>query len=209
MIAKLKEKILLLSSRQTKLPIVVVSGLPRSGTSMMMKMLQAGGMPVLIDELRIPDADNPNGYYQFERVKQLNKGDYAWLKDAEGKAVKIISALLPNLPVTYSYKIIFMQRQYSEVIHSQQKMLVHRGESTERMTNEELIRIYENHLQQVYSWVRSQQQISMFTADYNSLIYEPIKWITQITRFVDLPLDQQKMTNVIDSHLYRNRLGNT
>jgi len=94
--------------------ITIVSGLPRSGTSMMMKMLEAGGLPVLTDEIRTADADNPRGYYEFERVKQIET-DNAWLPEARGKAVKMIAALLKHLPPDYRYRVIFMQRKMEEL----------------------------------------------------------------------------------------------
>ena len=107
--------------------ITVVSGLPRSGTSLMMKMLEAGGMPVLTDGIRHADADNPKGYYEFERVKALPKGDTAWVAEAQGKAVKVIAALLEYLPSTYHYKVIFMHRRMGGgILASQRKMLVRR-----------------------------------------------------------------------------------
>ena len=105
-------------------PIVVVSGLPRSGTSMAMKMIEAGGLPVVTDGLRHADASNPNGYYEFEHVKNLDKaGDLSWLAEARGKAVKIISFLITYLPEAYDYRVVFMQRDLSEVIASQNRML--------------------------------------------------------------------------------------
>ena len=109
-------------------PIVIVSGLPRSGTSMMMKMLAEGGLPVLTDAIRSADDDNPNGYFELEVVRKLKEGNFEWLKEANGKVVKVISALLEHLPQQYSYKIIFMEREPKEVLASQKKMLDHRGE---------------------------------------------------------------------------------
>ena len=111
-------------------PIVVVSGLPRSGTSMAMKMIAAGGLPVVTDGLRHADASNPNGYYEFEHVKNLDKaGDLSWLAEARGKAVKIISFLITYLPEAYDYRVVFMQRDLSEVIASQNRMLDARGDT--------------------------------------------------------------------------------
>ena len=109
--------------------IVVVSGLPRSGTSLMMQMLQAGGMPLLIDDLRPADTDNPNGYWEYEPVKRLQQ-DNSWIPQAEGKAVKVVSALLQYLPPQHTYKIIFMQRPMQEVLASQTVMLERRGEQS-------------------------------------------------------------------------------
>src|SRR3972149_1033187 len=96
--------------------ITIISGLPRSGTSLMMKMLDAGGLPLLTDHIREPNSDNPRGYYEFERVRKLDKGDHEWLKEAHGKAVKIISELLKYLPPGYTYKIIFMHRKLEEIL---------------------------------------------------------------------------------------------
>jgi len=103
--------------------ITVVSGLPRSGTSMMMKMLEAGGLACLTDSKRLPDEDNPRGYYEFERVKKLPEGDCDWLIDARGKVVKVVSTLLEYLTTVYPYKIVYMQRNTLEVVHSQRQML--------------------------------------------------------------------------------------
>src|ERR671923_2816349 len=102
--------------------IIVVSGLPRSGTSMMMKMLAAGKIELFTDNLRVADEDNPEGYFEFERVKKLKDGDFAWLPGAQGKAVKVISALLEFLPSEFNYQVIFMRRRMSEILASQRKM---------------------------------------------------------------------------------------
>src|SRR5512138_868142 len=93
-----------------KQPIIIVSGLPRSGTSMMMRMLAEGGLPIITDELRRADDDNPRGYFELETVRQLKDGNAAWLNEANGKVVKVISSLLEYLPQEYQYKIIFMER---------------------------------------------------------------------------------------------------
>ena len=131
--------------------IIVVSGLPRSGTSLMMKMLAAGGLPLLVDGLREPDDDNPEGYFELERVKALVTGDDAWLAEARGHAVKVISSLLKFLPGTYSYRVILMQRRMSEVLASQRRMLMRRGEPVDTLSDEKLAVISVRHLQQVQS----------------------------------------------------------
>src|ERR1043165_1737839 len=118
-------------------PITVVSGLPRSGTSMMMKMLEAGGMSLLVDNLRTADDDNPAGYYEFEPVKKLSQGDFDWLEEAQGKAVKVIAALLADLPSAYTYQIIFMRRDMFEILASQNKMLLNRGEDLKKISDAE------------------------------------------------------------------------
>ena len=129
--------------------VTIVSGLPRSGTSMMMKMLEAGGLPPLTDNLRTADEDNPKGYYEFERVKQLPKGDVAWLPDAQGKVVKVIAALLPSLPGGYHYRVIFMQRAMPEVLASQRQMLIRRGEDPNKIPDDVIAKLFEKHLKQV------------------------------------------------------------
>src|SRR3569833_79554 len=102
--------------------ITVVSGLPRSGTSMMMQMLAAGGMPMLTDGVRGPDPDNPRGYFAFGPVKRTPQ-DARWLAGAPGKAVKVVHSLLPALPGGYEYRVLFMLRDMHEVLASQDTML--------------------------------------------------------------------------------------
>src|SRR3990172_6980314 len=105
-------------------PIVVVSGLPRSGTSMMMRMLEGGGVPILADGERTADIDNPKGYFELERIKDLEtETDKSYLRAARGKAVKVISFLIKDLPDENDYRIVFMRRDLGEVLASQQKMI--------------------------------------------------------------------------------------
>ncbi|MCA1601952.1 MAG: sulfotransferase [Acidobacteria bacterium] len=123
--------------------IIIVSGLPRSGTSMMMRMLEAGGINVLTDGIRKADEDNPEGYYEVELVKTLKQqSDKLWLGDARGKAVKVISALLDTLPQSYRYKVIFMNRNLAEVIASQNKMRARKGDHSES-SDEEMSRLFQ------------------------------------------------------------------
>lgn len=185
--------------------IVVVSGLPRSGTSMMMKMLEAGGLPPLTDNLRTADEDNPKGYYEFERVKQLPKGDVAWLPDARGKAVKAIAALLPHLPPDYTYKVIFMRRAMPEVLASQKQMLIRRGEDPNKVSDADLTRLFEKHLAQVDAFIQSQPNIARLDADYNRLLTDPAPLARAINDFLGGTLDVDKMIEVVDPALYRQR----
>lgn len=185
--------------------ITVVSGLPRSGTSMMMKMLEAGGMTILTDQQRGADVDNPKGYYEFERVKQLDKGDTAWLPEAQGKVVKVISALLGYLPAGYTYKVIFMNRQIEEVLASQKKMLERRGEPTDRVSDEELARLFDKHLEKVRAWLQEQPNVAVLDVDYNQMLADPRPWAPRINRFLGNILDEAAMLAVVDPQLYRNR----
>lgn len=187
-------------------PIVVVSGLPRSGTSMAMKMLEAGGVPILADGIRVADVSNPKGYYEFEPVKELDKGgEVAWLDDARGKAVKIISFLLTYLPERYDYKVIFMRRELDEAIASQNAMLRHRGEPL-GSDDQRMRALYDDHLKKVARLMSSRSCFSTLNVDYAAVVDQPRGAAAEIRRFLDLPLDVEQMAAVADRTLYRNRL---
>ncbi len=190
---------------QTKKPIIIVSGLPRSGTSMMMKMLEAGGIPPLTDALREADSDNPKGYYEFERVKQMDKGDTDWLEDTQGKAVKVISALLRHLPDEYEYRIIFMRRNMPEILASQRKMLVNRGENTDELDDAKMADLFEKHLQSTLKWIDRQPNVSCLYIHYSDMLADPMPQVEKITAFLDQKMDKIAMANVVDPNLYRNR----
>lgn len=188
-----------------KQEIVVVSGLPRSGTSMMMKMLEAGGIPPLTDEIRTADKDNPKGYYEFERVKKLDKGDTEWLPQAEGKVVKVISALLAHLPEDYRYKIIFMQRHMPEILASQRKMLVHRGEDADNMDDERMAELFTKHLRTVEQQMSQQENIDVLYVHYSDALQDPQTAAERVVKFLGRDLDVERMVGIVDPNLYRNR----
>ncbi|HZD11191.1 MAG TPA: sulfotransferase [Candidatus Binatia bacterium] len=185
--------------------IFVVSGLPRSGTSMMMKMLEAGGIPPLTDEIREADSDNPRGYYEFERVKKLDKGDAEWLAQAEGKAVKVISALLKHLPGGYHYKIIFMQRHMPEILASQRKMLVHRGEDPASMDDARMADLFAKHLSAVEEQLSQQENADVLYVHYSDALQDPQTTAERVADFLGKELDVEAMVGVVDPALYRNR----
>ena len=185
--------------------IYVVSGLPRSGTSMMMKMLEAGGLPPVTDNERTADEDNPKGYYEFERVKKMSEGDVAWVKDAPGKVVKVISYLLQHLPPGYDYKVIFMRRAMPEILASQKKMLINRGEPTDKVSDEELTVLYDKHLEKTFNWLNQQKNFSYMEADYNQMLKNPGVLLPQIKAFLGNNLNFEKMAEVVDPKLYRHR----
>jgi hypothetical protein len=190
-------------------PIVIVSGLPRSGTSMMMKMLEAGGVPIMTDAVRTADIDNPKGYYEYERVKDLEKEtDKSYVREGRGKALKVISFLLKDLPDDNRYKILFMRRDLNEVIASQNKMLKHRGEndtSDDRM----MIDAYMNHLAAVRILVRKRDNMEMVEVRYDTAVKNPADAAKQVNAFLGGKLDEGKMREVVDAELYRNRKGAT
>ncbi|MFO8052914.1 MAG: sulfotransferase domain-containing protein [Candidatus Omnitrophota bacterium] len=184
--------------------IIVVSGLPRSGTSMMMKMLEAGGIQPLTDNLRQADPDNPKGYYEYERVKKI-KDDQDWLKQAEGKAVKMISALLKHLPKGYRYKVIFMERKMEEILASQKKMLIRQNKPTDAIPDQKMAQLYQKHLREVKAWFKEQDNIEVIDINYNQALKNPAEAIKKIEDFLSQSLDTSKMAKIIDNSLYRQR----
>ena len=184
--------------------ITVVSGLPRSGTSMMMQMLRAGGLTCLTDELREADISNPKGYFEFEKVKGL-RADNSWLPEAKGKVIKIISHFLACLPPELNYKIIFMERDLDEVLASQRKMLVNQGQGEENLSDERLGQIFAQQLRQVRKML-ADRQISTLFLGYKDVLEDPVEVSTQLQAFLGNNLDQQAMRDVVDHNLYRQRL---
>ena len=184
--------------------IIVVSGLPRSGTSMMMNMLAAGGVPILSDSIRNADEDNPNGYFEFEPVKQLSQGQTDWLADADHKAVKIVSALLEYLPAGHRYKILFMERDIKEILASQQKMLNRRNEES-KVSDEEMESQFQKHLANIKFWLARQPGMEVLYVNYNELISNPDEYTHAIVDFIGIPVDEVKMRSVPNKGLYRNR----
>lgn len=185
--------------------ITIVSGLPRSGTSMLMKMLEAGGIPPLTDKIRTADDDNPKGYYEFERVKAMDKGDTEWVKDAQGKSVKVISALLKYLPSENQYKIIYIRRNMPEILASQRKMLIRRGEDPDKMDDEQMAALFNKHVAQVEKWLAEQPNMDVLYVHYSDILSDPQPQIKKINEFLGGGLDTAGMSSVVDPALYRNR----
>lgn len=199
-------RLLNLFTRKKPKIITVVSGLPRSGTSLMMKMLEVGGIAPLTDNQRTPDEDNPKGYYEYERVKKLPKGDTGWLDDANGKVVKIISALLPYLPESHTFRIVFMERDINEILISQKKMLVRRGEDTNKIDDQKLSLLFNEHLQETNSWLHeNSHHINCLKVSYNHLLSNDTSIISSINDFLGGKLNTNAMNRVIDPSLYRSK----
>jgi hypothetical protein len=186
-------------------PIVIVSGLPRSGTSMMMKMLEAGGVPIMTDSIRTADVDNPKGYYEYERVKELEKEtDKSYIRDGRGKALKVISFLLKELPDDNFYRIVFMRRDLGEVISSQNKMLDRRGEQS--ITDDEMMaEAYRNHLAAVRILARKRPNFEILEVRYDAAVKQPRDAARAVNAFLGGRLDEAAMVAAIDAELYRNR----
>ena len=190
---------------ETKRPIYIVSGLPRSGTSMMMKMLEAGGLEILTDNIRTADDDNLQGYYEFERVKQLREGDIHWMAEAQGKVVKVISALLEYLPKDQHYKIIFMEREMTEILASQRKMLERRGKPGDPADDGKFAELYGKHLEKVKNWLAAQANASVLYVRYDAMVTQPSEYAEKVAGFLGVGLNVQAMGEVPQGKYYRQR----
>jgi len=186
--------------------IIVVSGLPRSGTSLMMQMLDRGGIPAVTDEVRTADADNPRGYYELERVKAL-KRDASWLPEVKGKAVKVISQLLYELPSNHRYRVIFMERDLDEVILSQEKMLERLGKTP--APRDAIERHFTQHLERLRDWLADQRYIDVLYVRYDDVMERPEEQASRIAAFLEGRVDPARMVQAVDSSLYRNRNATT
>jgi hypothetical protein len=188
--------------------ITIVSGLPRSGTSLMMQMLAAGGLPVLSDGERQADTDNPRGYLEWERIKTLPK-DPTCMAEAEGKVVKVISQLLLSLPATHDYRIIFMQRPLPEVLKSQDEMLHRRGSALKGGDTSAIGAAFQRHLVEVDKWFASRPNATVLRMPYHRVLREPQAAAEEtaafLREFLNIPLNIPAMTAQVDASLYRNR----
>jgi len=184
--------------------ITIVSGLPRSGTSLMMQMLVAGGMSALADGERKADSDNPRGYLEWERIKQL-PNDPSCIAQAEGRVVKVISRLLLSLPEGHEYRIIFMQRPLPEVLASQDEMLRHRGTYKAGTDSAAMAGAFEKHLREVDAWLDGRSYVKAIRVSYHEVLREPGPVSREVREFLEIPLDLQAMAAQVDASLYRNR----
>jgi hypothetical protein len=173
---------------------------------MLMRMLSAAGVPLVVDELRPPDEDNPHGYFEFTPVKALNKpGDKQWVTQAQGKAIKVISFLLPHLPDHCHYKIIFLKRRLAEVLASQKKMVARLGTPTGDISDEAMARTFTAHLAQVQKLLSTRANCEVLYIDHRDAIDTPGQVSAAIAGFLGEPLDTAVMAAEIDQSLHRNR----
>ena len=171
--------------------ITIVSGLPRSGTSMMMQILESGGVEVITDNIRKANEDNPLGYYEYERVKKI-KDDTGWLKETRGKAFKMISQLLYDLPSNENYKVIFMKRKMSEILASQGKMLERMGRSKDGISDEKMGEFFDKHLSKIIDWIEGRKYIDVLYIDYNDFLINSDEHIKTLNRFLNYKLNEEK-----------------
>jgi predicted AlkP superfamily phosphohydrolase/phosphomutase len=184
--------------------VTVVAGLPRSGTSMMMQMLAAGGLIALTDHKREADGDNPKGYYELEVATQL-RANREWLGEAQGKVVKIVAQLLPFLPPDHAYRIVFMERDLAEVLQSQQVMLDNLGRERTKLSDEQLRRTYRQQLHRIKIWLAKQPNIKVLFVNHREALAKPESTACRVNEFLGGKLDQANMVGVVDENLYRQR----
>jgi len=184
--------------------LTIVSGLPRSGTSMMMRMLDLGGIPALTDNLRPADEDNPLGYYEFEPVKRTRQ-DPSWLEGSEGKAVKMVHLLLLDLPTDRPYRVVFMRRHLREVVASQNVMLRRKGRASDGLSEDKLIAMFEDQIRQVESHLAAHANFRLLEINYNDALRDPMEAALKLDAFLGGGLDIRAMVGVVDPSLYRQR----
>jgi hypothetical protein len=184
--------------------ITIVSGLPRSGTSLVMQMLGAGGLPILTDGLRAADRDNPRGYYEWEKIKTLPQNP-ACIAEAEGKAVKVISSLLMSLPHERIFRVIFFRRPVEEVLASQAAMIERRGTRGPQLPAEAMLGALAAHLNQVTVWLRARTNLQVCWVEYHKLLSEPLGEAQRIANFLEVPMNIEGMAGQVDPSLYRQR----
>lgn len=185
--------------------ITIVSGLPRSGTSLMMQMLAAGGMDILSDGERKADSDNPKGYLEWERIKQLPK-DPSLISEAEGKVVKVISQLILSLPDGHEYRVVFMQRPMPEVLRSQEEMLKRRGTAEWGGNSSQMAELFQRHVLEVNRWLAGKANVKVLRVHYHRVLREPQAVAEEVAGFLGASLDIPAMVAQVDGSLYRNRM---
>ena len=184
--------------------ITVVSGLPRSGTSLMMQMLTSGGLEPLTDEIRTPDDDNPRGYYELEAVKATLR-DASWVEKARGKVVKAVHALIPGLPDTHQYKVVFMRRDLAEVVASQTKMLERSGKAGAKLPPDALKAVLGKQVDDTLKLMASKPNFDYIEVPYADVVADPAGQSAAVNAFLGGSLDENAMAAAVDGSLYRNR----
>jgi hypothetical protein len=184
--------------------VTVVSGAPRSGTSLMMQMLGAGGMELVTDGLRRADRDNPRGYFELEAARRLPE-DAEWLEQALGRAVKLVHVLVPRLPERHPYRILLMRRDWREVLASQRAMLERGGGVPEGPPEARVAEIFDAQLARVVRWVAARPDAALLAVDYNALVRSPLRGAREVSEFLGGDLDAEDMAAAVMPSLWRHR----
>jgi len=196
------------SGKESTGRVILVSGLPRSGTSLMMQMLAAGGTEIVTDGIRRADNDNPKGYYEFEKVKQMRAGT-DWLDDCTGKAVKMVSPLLRQLPDDRRYQVIFMLRDLKEVLASQNVMLQRLGRQGANLSAADMIEKFDVHLQDVMDWLAARDNFDVLYIHFKKVVQDPRATAVAVNGFLGTNMDTAAMGTVVEQKLYRQKNGQT
>ena len=191
----------------TPAEFVIVSGLPRSGTSLMMQMLAAAGLPAMTDGQRLADSDNPEGYYEWERIRQVGRRPEI-LGEAQGKVVKVVAPLLRELPATHSYRVIFMDRPISEVAESQRRMIQNRGGAarSEDPGSMKMRQLMEAFRASTLAFIERDSRFDCLVVNYSELVENPERWTHRISGFLNHRVEAGAMAAVVRPELYRNRI---
>ncbi|MEM9885043.1 MAG: alkaline phosphatase family protein [Bacteroidota bacterium] len=185
--------------------IYIVSGLPRSGTSMAMQMLQAGGLDIFTDEKRAADDNNQKGYFEHEAVKMLMRKK-RWVSAATGKAMKVVAPLIKHLPLMYNYKVIYMERELTEILSSQQRMLKRLGKKVkEDQYPIHIAAAYERQVEEAKKWASERDNVQILYLNYADVVAQPLEAALKMSEFIGQPLAIEKMIATVDSSLYRER----
>lgn len=184
--------------------ITVVSGLPRSGTSLLMQMLDKAGMQMFVDNVRQADDSNPKGYFEHEAVKSLARNK-AWVNQAVGKVVKVVSHLLFHLPDNYHYKIIFVDRDLSQILKSQQKMLIKKGKNKKESYSITLEMSYKKNLEKVDKWAKTHYNVEILHVNFSNLINNGIVEAKKIIEFLNINAKPEDIAKAIDKKLHRTK----
>ena len=179
--------------------ITVVTGLPRSGTSLAMQLLEAAGFLPFTDGQRLADASNPQGYYEAEIVKTLPQ-DSAWLEEAEGRAVKVIHLLLPQLPDNREYRVLVMERELGAVLRSQQLMLERLGRAGAALPEARLRQVYGAQLAQMEAWLAARPLVPLLRLGFEACLADPLNSAGKLLRWLELPhqpLDRQRLARLL------------
>ncbi|MBN2262852.1 MAG: tetratricopeptide repeat protein, partial [Prolixibacteraceae bacterium] len=192
------------ADRLSQTPIIVVSGLPRSGTSMMMQLLDAAGVPIYTDEKRKPDNSNPQGYFEHDKVKQLIRNN-AWMEEATGKAVKIVVPLLYKIPAAFTYKVIFMERNLDEIIESQHQMLIESSKMKNDTYAVQIENSFKKQLHEFEAWKKRNPNAEVLNINYNEAIDKKAETVSKVFGFLNIDANQETLANIIDKNLYRTK----
>ncbi len=185
-------------------PIIIVSGLPRSGTSMLMRMLDRAGIEIMTDSERVADIDNPNGYFEYERVKDLEKEtDKSYVAEGRGKVLKVISFLIKDLPDDNDYRVIFMRRDLDEVITSQNKMIDRLGTEDTSADREAMKEAYRNDIVRTRLLCKNRDNFELIEVHYKQTIEDPEATARELNAFLGGKLDEAAMRGGVDASLYR------